>query len=75
METNKIESNYFFGGSGHGGRVFDRYYEARIDGIRVEKHANNKGVKFSIGNIDDAKIKYKSEGDLIKAVNEKRNEL
>ena len=62
-----IEWKYFFGGCC--GTSYDRYYKAEINGIRVEKHASNNSVKFSIGNIDKAKIKYKSEEQLITALN------
>lgn len=57
-----IDWQYFFGGSG--GRTFDRYYKAEINGKRVEKHASNRGVKYAIGNIDEAKKKYKTEKEL-----------
>ena len=60
-----IDWKYFFGGSG--GRTFDRYYKAEINGKRVEKHASNRGVKYSIGNIDEAKKKYKTEKELSEA--------
>ena len=60
-----IDWEYFFGGSS--GRTFDRYYKAEINGKRVEKHASNKGVKFAIGNIDEAKKKYKTEAELSEA--------
>jgi hypothetical protein len=58
-----IEWKYFFGGSS--GRTFDRYYKAEINGKEVEKHASNRGVEYAIGNIDKAKVKYKTEEDLI----------
>lgn len=48
-----IDWKYFFGGSS--GRTFDRYYKAEINDKRVEKHASNRGVKYAIGNIDEAK--------------------
>lgn len=60
-----IDWKYFFGGSS--GRCFDRYYKAEINGKRVEKHASNRGVKYSIGNIDEAKKKYKTELELSEA--------
>jgi len=62
-----IEWKYFFGG--YSGMSFDRFYKAEINGQRVEKHASNIGVEYSIGNIDEAKITYKTEEELIKAVN------
>jgi hypothetical protein len=62
----KIEWKYFFGGSS--GRSFDRYYYSEINGIRVEKHASNRGVKYAVGNIGLAKKKYKTESELIEAV-------
>ena len=55
---------YFFGGSSNNGRRYDRYYKAEINGKLVEKHASNRGVKYSIGNIDEAKKKYKTEKEL-----------
>lgn len=61
-----IEWKYFFGGSS--GRSFDRYYKAEINGVRVEKHGSNRGTEYSIGNIDKAKKKYKSEEELLKAL-------
>lgn len=64
----KIEWSYFFGGGGAYGRSFDRYYEADIEGIHVEKHASNNGVKFSIWNMDKAKVKYDTEAGLLKAL-------
>lgn len=64
----EIKWKYFFGGHDNGGRTFDRYYSAEINGVRVEKHASNRGVKFSIGNIDKAKIKYKTEKELLAAL-------
>jgi len=60
-----IDWKYFFGGSS--GRTFDRYYKAEINGKRVEKHASNRGVKYAIGNIDEAKKKYKTEKELSEA--------
>jgi len=60
-----IDWRYFFGGSS--GRTFDRYYKAEINGKRVEKHASNRGVKYAIGNIDEAKKKYKTEKELWEA--------
>ena len=53
---------YFFGGSSV--LTYDRYYKAEINGKRVEKHVSNRGVKYSIGNIDEAKEKYKTENEL-----------
>lgn len=60
-----IDWKYFFGGSS--GRDFDRFYKAEINGMRVEKHATQSDVKYAIGNIDEAKIKYKTENELIDA--------
>lgn len=57
-----IEWTYFFGGSG--GNTFDRYYSADVNGKRVEKHASNRGVRYAIGNIDEAKVIYKTESEL-----------
>ena len=69
LEKQAIEWQYFFGGSS--GRTFDRYYKSEINGKRVEKHASNKGVKYSIGNIDEAKKKYKTVEELYQACFEK----
>lgn len=62
-----IAWKYFFGGSG--GKSFDRYYKSEINGVRVEKHASNTGTEYSIGNMDEAKIKYKTEEELINSLN------
>ena len=62
---NKINWIYFFGGGG--GRIFDRYYKAEINGKRAEKHASNKGTMYAIGNIEQAKKKYSTEAELIEA--------
>ena len=64
--SEKIKWEYFFGG--HGTRSFDRYYKAEINGVRVERHDSHRGVKYSIGNMDKAKIKYKKEEELIDAI-------
>lgn len=61
----KIEWQYFFGGSSK--FTFDRYYKAEINGMRVEKHSTKKGSMYSIGNMDKAKKKYKTESELITA--------
>lgn len=60
-----IEWEYFFGS--RGGKGFNRYYAAEINGKRVEKNTTNAGSKFAIGNIDEAKKKYKTEVELSKA--------
>jgi hypothetical protein len=65
-EIKDIRWKYFFGGST--GKSFDRYYKAIINGVECEQHCSNKGVEFSIGNIDKAKIKYKTEKELIYAL-------
>lgn len=62
----RIDWKYFFGGSS--GRTFDRYYKAEINGKRVEKHSSNLGVKYAIGNIDEAPKKYKTEKALLKSL-------
>lgn len=68
--TKRIDWKYFFGGSSNGGKSFDRYYAAEINGFRVERHGNNRGTKYAIGNIDKAKVKYKTEAELIAALNQ-----
>ena len=65
--SESLQWTYFFGGCS--GNTFDRYYKAEIGGIRVEKHANNRGVKFAVGNIDEAKKKFKTEKELIESIN------
>lgn len=71
MKT-EIKWQYFFGGSS--GQTFDRYYKAEINGVRVEKHADNKGSRYAIGNIDEEKKKYRTESDLIAALNAQTQE-
>lgn len=61
-----IDWKYFFGGTSGG--CFDRYYKAEINGVRVEKHGSNSGTKYAIGNIDEAKIKFKTEDELFDAI-------
>lgn len=61
-----IEWKYFLGGIS-GVRTFNRYYKSEINGKQVEKHASNRGVEYAIGNIDEAKEKYKTEAELIEA--------
>lgn len=62
----EIDWKYFFGGRGK--RTFYRYYKSEINGKRVEKHASNRGVEYSIGNMDEAKVKYKTESELLDAI-------
>jgi hypothetical protein len=64
----EIDWKYFFGGSGDGS--FDRYYKAEINGVRVEKHASNRSTKYAIGNIDKAKKKFKTEVELLNAIDQ-----
>lgn len=64
----KIEWSYFFGGSSK--FSFDRYYKADINGVRVEKHSTKKGSMYSIGNMDKAKKKYKTEEELLTALSQ-----
>jgi hypothetical protein len=64
-----IPWDYFSGGSSHGGKMYDRYYKAFIDGVRVEKWASNRGIKYCIGEFADDVNTYLSEDDLIEAVN------
>ena len=66
METT-INWEYFFGGSSNGGKIYDRYYKSEINGKRVEKHASSKGIRYAVGNIDEAEVKFKTESELIKA--------
>lgn len=61
-----IQWQYFFGGCDK--RSFDRYYRAEIKGVHVEMHHSQKGIEYSIGNIDKAKKKFKKEEKLIKAI-------
>ena len=62
-----IEWKYFFGSRGE--KSFNNYYKAEINGKRVEKHTNRNGAKYAIGNIDEAKKKYKTEAELIEECN------
>lgn len=62
----EIKWQYFFGGKS--GKSFDRYYKAIINGIPCEKHSSNKGVLYSVGNIDKAKVKHKTEKELIESL-------
>lgn len=63
----KIEWELFF--SGGNSSVYQCYYKAEIDGVRVEKMTHTKAAdRFSIGNMDYAKKKYKSETELLKAL-------
>lgn len=62
-----INWEYFFGGHGNEGRTFRRYYKAKINNKSVERCSSNRGTEYSIGNIDKAKIKFKTEEALIKA--------
>jgi hypothetical protein len=64
-QTPSVNWQYFFGASN--GRSSNRYYKAEINGMRVEKHSSSRGVKYAIGNIDEAKTKYKTEKELIDA--------
>lgn len=59
---------FFSGGSLYN---YHCYYKAFINEIRVEKHTFKSGVEYSIGNMDNAKIKYKSEKDLLEALAKK----
>jgi hypothetical protein len=63
-----ISWDYFHGGSSHGGKMYDRYYKAFIDGVRVEKWASNRGVKYCIGEMVGDVNTYLSEEDLLDAV-------
>ena len=72
MQTIEIDWKYFFGGSGDG--TFDRYYKAEINGVRVEKHASNRSTKYAIGNIDQAKKKFKTEAELLAALQQPNKE-
>lgn len=65
-EKINIEWKYFFGGSSK--NTFDRYYKAEINNIRIEKHASHNGIRYAIGNIDEAKNIYKTEGELLNAL-------
>jgi len=69
----KINWQYFYGGSSNNGRSYDRYYKSEIKGILVEKHVSNRGVKYAVGNIDKAKVKYKTESELIASLKQLEN--
>ena len=64
-----IEWKYFFGASYKNG-YYDRYYKAEVKGVRVEKHVTPRFTRFAIGNIDEAKIKFDSENELIQKLHE-----
>jgi hypothetical protein len=66
MKTEQIKWEYFFGGGTMPNQ--EHYYRAVINGIRVEKHTFRGGVEYSIGNMDEAKIKYKTEKELLEAI-------
>lgn len=72
MKKAEIEWKYFFGGSG--GKNFDRYYFAIIDGVRIERHDSNKGRRYSIGNMDEAKQTYESEDKLLDALTQPKTD-
>jgi hypothetical protein len=61
-----ISWQYFFGG----GKIphQEHYYKATVNGFRVEKHTFRGGVEYSVGNMDDAKCKYKTEKELLDAI-------
>lgn len=59
---------FFYGTRSGGGAYYDNYYSTEIDGKRVEKHANNRGITYTIGNHDTALTKFSTELDLILAV-------
>ncbi len=65
-DTNEIKWNYFFGSTN--GNCFIRYYSAKINGIVCEKCGTNNSTRYSIGNFDEAKKKYKTENELIEAI-------
>ena len=61
-----IDWKCFF--SGGNAVNYECFYKAEINGKRVEKHTFRGGVNFSIGNIDLAKQKFKTEEELLKAI-------
>ena len=61
----------FFSG-GEIGKNYECFYKDFIEGKRVEKHEFRGGVRYSIGNMDVAKNKYKTEIELLNAL---KNEL
>lgn len=69
----KLSWQNFFGGGM--GRNSVRYYKTEINGKRCEMRENYAGKKFSIGNFDEAKKKYNSEEELIKAANETKKKV
>ena len=63
-----ISWEYFFGGSAKNGKVWDRYYKAFIDGVRVEKWAsNNRPNRYCVGEFVDDVNTYLNEQELIEA--------
>ena len=67
-----INWQYFFGVGKIGHKR--RYYKSEINGIRVEKSQSVRITEYSIGNMDEAKEKYKTEEELIEAVKQNQNE-
>ena len=67
--TNAIDWHYFFGGGAIPHQ--HHYYKSDINGLRVEKHTFNGRVEYSIGNMDNAKIKFKTEKELLDAITPK----
>lgn len=57
---------YFFGG----GKIpyQEHYYKCEVNGKRLEKHTFRGGVEYSVGNMDKAKKKYKTEKELLQAI-------
>jgi hypothetical protein len=66
-EIATIKWRYFFGCS-YSSNGFDRYYKAEINGVAVEKHCTKNTTRYCIGNMDEAKKKFKTESELLNAL-------
>lgn len=66
----KIEWKYFFGWHADEGNRFARHYFSEINGIRLEKKSTHRKTEYCVGNIDEAKTKYKTEEELLKFINQ-----
>ena len=65
VDFKTIDWQYFFGISAT--KSCSHFYKAIINGQRVEKHSSKHGNKYAIGNIDYAKVKYRTETELLEA--------
>lgn len=66
-----IKWKYFFGGGIIGQQ--HHFYKSEINGVRVEKRVSPRGTVYSIGNIDEAKKRFKTESDLLQDLKQQKN--